>query len=162
MSLRTDLTEDERDLLASLLARADKDPKTSCREWSRGKTTAGYGVVTFEEKPVYVHRLIAMLVLGLVAASGLCVLHRCDNPSCINPEHLFLGTQGDNMKDAARKGRKANKLSPENVIEIKRDLQQGKTHKALATRFAVSRTTISHIAHGKTWSHIIVPDVRAA
>lgn len=75
-----------------------------CWIWPRGKTTAGYGVVRVNRKPIYVHRLTWQQYFGSIP-QGMCVLHSCDNPPCFNPDHLFLGTNHDNMVDKSLKGR---------------------------------------------------------
>lgn len=77
---------------------------TGCLEWT-GKRHKGYGVTTFgRNSTVFTHRKVWMLTFGAIPA-GLCVLHRCDNPPCCNPDHLFLGTALDNARDRTAKGR---------------------------------------------------------
>jgi hypothetical protein len=76
-----------------------------CWNWTGGLTSAGYGRVHFITRNVGVHRLAAHLWLGMSMDSEEFVCHRCDNPKCFNPEHLFLGTQKDNMQDCSRKHR---------------------------------------------------------
>src|SRR6185437_15023961 len=91
---------------------------------------------------------------------GLCVLHRCDNPPCVNVEHLFIGTQTDNMADMKRKSRQAKgrrfpqaKLSPESVAEIRsRYASGGVTHQTLADEFHVARQTIGDVIAKKYWA----------
>jgi len=78
--------------------------ETGCWNWTKGKMPFGYGVVTFQQKQIRTHRLSWMIHRGKIPA-GMCVCHRCDNPSCINPDHLFLGTFGDNNRDMKAKGR---------------------------------------------------------
>lgn len=80
-----------------------------CREWQRGKTTAGYGVFWHKPdagpvKPLYTHRLAYTLSKGEIP-TGLVVIHACDNPACVEPSHLSIGSQKDNMRDMAQKGR---------------------------------------------------------
>lgn len=81
------------------------DPKTGCWNWTGTTNNHGYGVMTYSGKQVYCHRLSAHFYLKFDLKSDLQVLHRCDNPACFNPKHLFIGTQSDNLKDMARKGR---------------------------------------------------------
>lgn len=71
-----------------------------------GANNNGYGLVGYGGRLVYAHRLSYLLHKGLIPA-GLCVLHKCDNPACINPKHLFLGSYSDNQLDAVRKNRHA-------------------------------------------------------
>jgi len=73
-----------------------------CWEW-KGARAAGYGRVKLGRQVVSVHRVVAQMVYGIKRGQDAC--HRCDNKICCNPEHLFVGTRSDNMKDAARKGR---------------------------------------------------------
>ena len=82
-----------------------KITKDGCWEYTFGRTTAGYGTIWWNEKDQYVHRLSAELYLPDFKKE-LCVLHKCDNPACFNPAHLFLGTKRDNYEDAIKKGRR--------------------------------------------------------
>ena len=90
------------------------------------------------------------------------VLHECDNPICVNPDHLFLGTKADNNRDRAKKGRSArgenhpkSKLVPEQVLEIRRlNREEGWTHRKLATHFGVGKGSIQGILNGSHWSHL--------
>lgn len=91
---------------ASVVARIIRRLKTngSCMEWTGAKSLLGYGRIKVNGRLELPHRLMWELVNGAIP-DGLCVLHKCDNPPCINPTHLFLGTKSDNMQDAAAKGR---------------------------------------------------------
>jgi hypothetical protein len=80
--------------------------KTGCHIWVGSKSQYGYGKFYFEGKDVRAHRVSWILTKGKIAENCL-VLHKCDNPSCVNPNHLFLGTQKDNMQDMINKGRNA-------------------------------------------------------
>lgn len=86
---------------------------SSCLCWSAARSKAGYGVFRLDGKNVLAHRLAYCDANGLVPADikGLEVRHKCDNPPCFNPDHLEIGTHGDNMRDASRRGRM--KKSPE-------------------------------------------------
>src|ERR1043166_7633701 len=75
-----------------------------CWIWQGAKTTLGYGQVCINYKLIYAHRLVWELTVGPIP-KGMNVLHRCDNPPCVNPLHLFLGTQMDNVLDCRKKGR---------------------------------------------------------
>lgn len=92
------------------------DSAFGCWEWMSSKTPLGYGQFSIGNFPRYAHRLAYELWRGVIPA-GMSVLHTCDNPSCVNPDHLWLGTQADNMRDRRAKGwhlkdRAAKRLSP--------------------------------------------------
>jgi hypothetical protein len=99
-------------------------------------------------------------------ADGLFVCHKCDNPPCCNPAHLFIGTHQDNMDDCRAKGRKARvrgskrgqaKLSEWQAKDILRSVAEGVTHQSLARKYGVSRTLIGRVANGKLWTHVPGP-----
>lgn len=81
------------------------DPATGCWNWTGSKGPHGYGQKFFQGRLHAVHRLAAHFYLRFDLNSPLRILHRCDNPSCFNPKHLFIGTQLDNIRDCIRKGR---------------------------------------------------------
>lgn len=89
----------------------------------------------------------------------LKVLHSCDTPTCVNPAHLFIGTQSDNMKDCGAKGR-SGKKGERNIMAVLSDVQvrtirqSGKSYDDLMAEFEVSRSTISSIKTRRTWSHL--------
>jgi hypothetical protein len=100
---------------------------------------------------------------------GLCVLHRCDNPKCVNPQHLWLGTQGDNAADSKAKGRSTHqrgelsgmaKLTTSKVLQIRKLAgQPGHSQRSLGRRFGVHHATIWLIVTGKRWGHITSMEV---
>jgi hypothetical protein len=94
----------------------DKIVKTNgCWIWIGGKTKAGYGSIRINSKHKFAHRYMYEITYGKLF-NGIEVLHKCDNPSCVNPQHLIAGTHADNMRDAINKGR------------INRDEETGKYH----------------------------------
>lgn len=108
------------------------------------------------ERTVYAHRRAWTLRNGPIP-SGMRVCHHCDNPPCVNPTHLFLGTDGDNMRDAAIKGRIGNhvkKLTPECIRGIRELGAAGMTRREIAAIFRVSAHVISEILLGKAWAHV--------
>lgn len=123
-----------------------------CWVWQGATFVDGYGKFWDGEKQVKAHRW----VMGMPEQ---CVLHTCDNPLCVNPEHLFLGTRGDNNTDCFVKGRNARgfrlpqtKLSDEQVREIRRSPVSGRQ---LALRLGVSRSHITSIRRGEKRGHVI-------
>lgn len=133
---------------------------SGCWEWQGARTTKGYGTITLGRKSFYVHRLMFELLNG--DPGKLLVCHHCDNPSCFNPDHLFLGTSSDNQKDAFIKGRHKPPPSKgekngfakldEEKVQIIRDLHDGGfSNKEIAKYFDVTPENISSILTGKTW-----------
>jgi hypothetical protein len=140
--------------------------QTGCWEWTGHKDECGYGRIQRGDRLVRLHRESWKDANGPIP-DGLCVCHRCDNPCCINLEHLFLGTHADNMRDKAEKGRvvfnprfgednPCAKLTSVEVVAIKRDLRHGVTRRALAEKHKVTVSNIDTIANGLTWRHIEV------
>jgi hypothetical protein len=139
-----------------------------CWIWKRSKIKKGYGHPKFKGKSIYAHRLSYLTFVGEIS-NNLFVLHTCDNPACVNPKHLFLGTNQDNMNDKVNKNRQAkgedhgrSKLLKKEVNEIRilwsaelAKRARGKaiqlTQKELAKRFKVDRATISRIVNNRRW-----------
>lgn len=130
-----------------------------CWNWKACKDKDGYGFFKFRLKQDKAHRVMWILIHGEIP-EGLCVCHKCDNPSCVNPDHLFLGTNHDNMLDKARKnrnpfGEKVNthKFDEKTVLEIVRLYRTGLyRQKDLGKMFGVYQSTIGRIVRGDTWA----------
>ena len=140
---------------------------SGCLEWMGRRNKQGYGTMRGQ----YVHRLSWMLRCGPIA-DGECVLHHCDNPSCVKavadergPAHLFLGSRADNMVDMWSKGRgtvpklrgsahHAAKLTERDVLVIRRELEARTPLSVLAKRYSVSISTISLVRRGRIWRHV--------
>ena len=139
----------------------------TCWEWigaKMGKGLAyGYGKIGeggHRGKSLYAHRLAYELFVGPIP-EGMRVLHHCDNPGCVNPQHLFLGTQADNLEDMTMKGRRARgehqgaaKLTQEQVQEIRERYQAHSSEfgsTALGRRYGVSHSIILGIVKGQRW-----------
>ena len=156
----------------SFWARVDRiSSPNGCWHWTGGKKPNGYGCISFQSKRWLTHRL-AYFLSNKIHPGDMFVCHSCDQPSCCNPSHLFLGSNSDNIIDATKKGRhKCNfkddriervqsgvypsqKLTVENVNDIKTLLSSGMTHKDIAKIFCVSRPTITCINSGRTWWHV--------
>ena len=130
---------------------------STCWDWTGCHSTNGYGKVSFNNKSDYAHRVIWQLVFGPIP-DGLFVCHHCDNKSCVNPDHLFLGTPNDNIQDAVKKGRTAkgearpdSVLTEADVIAIR---SSNLTHTELAKKFGICRQHVSDVQRGIKWGHL--------
>lgn len=136
----------------------DKGTENQCWEWVGHRLPKGYGTFGLGKDSFYAHRVSWIVAYGDIP-SGMMVLHKCDNPPCCNPHHLFLGTNDDNMKDRDEKGRVAKgekngmaKLSKLDVQEIRRQYSTGTTtQKELGSVFGVTRSTIGFIVNDQRW-----------
>ena len=139
-------------------SRVDRNA-AGCWNWDGVKPQKEYGRMKIAGKTWLAHRLAWVLTHGDIPPK-LWVLHSCDNPSCVNPAHLFLGTPLDNTTDAMEKGRMAirerhpwTRLTWRSVEEIRAALRAGETQIAVGKRFGVSNSTVSLIARNKAWNH---------
>jgi hypothetical protein len=134
--------------------------ENGCWTWKGYKRPGGYGEAYFGVRPnrerILAHRLAYEVTKGDPGA--LLVCHTCDEPSCVNPEHLFLGTIQDNMDDRNRKGRQARgerngpaKLTEDQVRAIRADPRM---NTEIAKDYGVFETTVSTIKHRRTWKHV--------
>lgn len=132
-----------------------------CWDWRLTKS-GKYGRLFYCGKVIPAHRASYLIHRGDIP-SNLFVLHKCDNPICTNPDHLFLGTTSDNHRDMIAKNRsnpprgeraRASKLTEEKVKEIRRLLALGVMAIRIANDLGVHKTTVSDIKLGKTWKHI--------
>lgn len=151
----------ETPLEVRLWRRVTRGETDTCWEWTGYRNPKGYGhIQTASPRRVMrlAHRVAWELTHGPIP-DGLSVLHRCDNPPCCNPRHLFLGTVQDNNADMRAKGRQARgggvpqaKLTPEKAREIEaRYLRGGVLQKELAAEYGVHQMTVSRIVRGKQW-----------
>lgn len=141
------------------------EPNTGCWIWGGASHPTGYGRFCYKYKLDYAHRWSYKIFNGEIPISdsyhGTCVLHKCDNPFCVNPDHLFLGTQGENMHDRNKKARDArglkhgrSKLSERDISIIFELNQSGATNVDIASKLNVSPTTVRNVVLGITWSHL--------
>lgn len=153
------------DKFLSSVGFSDED---SCWNWLAGKYTTGYGYfyINDEKKIVLAHRFGYEIVFGDIPAN-LEICHKCDNPSCVNPNHLFLGTHRDNMIDAVRKGRMNptlpdnrgenhgnHKLTESDIIDIRNKYYCGESQGDIAGSYSINQSTVSRIVNGVRWKHI--------
>ena len=138
-----------------------------CWEWTAGRDANGYGSFWLPDKKrmVVAHRAAYAELVGSIP-TDMCVLHTCDNRTCVNPAHLFLGTRLDNNRDRAAKRRNSSdkrrgsdnglaKLTDVDVVEIRRLYSSGRlSQQTIACMFRVSQTTVSSIVLRKTWTHV--------
>lgn len=123
-----------------------------CWYWE-GARVAQYGQIKVSNKNVLAHR-VSMLIHGKEVPDGLDVLHSCDNPLCVNPDHLFVGDHKANMADKTAKGRAPSKLTAEQVRAIKKALSAGQSCNSLAIQFGVVPHTIRDIRDNVTWRQV--------
>ena len=128
-----------------------KQMESGCHEWQAGQARGGYGKFQLVGKTVTAHRMAYELFVAPIP-DGLCVLHRCDNRLCVNPEHLFLGDLADNIKDMDKKQRRGTKsrLTYADAEQIKQMLVDRYSQETIAKKFNVNQTTISRIKLGKS------------
>ena len=132
------------------------EPNSGCWLWEAGMTN-GYGCFYWSGQAVRAHRASYELYKGPIP-EGLQVLHKCDVPMCVNPDHLFIGTHDDNMADQVSKNRHAfggkNGMAKLTETQARAISQSGKTVSSLAMEFNVSKTSIYRIKQKKAWQHI--------
>jgi hypothetical protein len=133
------------------------DPNSGCWLWEGAVDSFGYGQFWHEGKMVGAHRFSFEKKTG-VAPGDMLVLHKCHNPHCVNPGHLYLGTNRQNAGDKVRAGRQAKgvghgcaKLTEAEVLEI---LSTGGTNKVIAKQFGVSGSLVGQIKSKKRWTHL--------
>lgn len=141
----------ERRMYERIDKRLMPEPNSGCHLWMGTTGDNGYGRITLpaargKAKIGLVHRLVMERSLGRKLLRNEFVCHKCDNPPCANPDHLFVGTQADNMRDCALKNRAPGaRLSTSQATEIRALRAQGHKNGALAKRFGVHRDTTSRI-----------------
>ena len=141
-------------------SKVDKSGPDDCWEWTAVRHPFGYGKIKVTGQYEYAHRVA--YTLERQSPGDDLVLHTCDNPSCVNPNHLYLGDHSDNAQDAFDRGRgyRRSDLTEKDVREIKRLLARSdKTHKEIASEFGVVASCISNISTGRNWSHVELKEV---
>lgn len=137
------------------------DKSGDCWLWTGCRSKAGYGLFSYRNRLISAHRA-AFIAFRCEDPSGKVVCHKCDTPACCNPDHLFLGTQGDNIRDMHSKGRAgcagvkgskhhSAKLTEADILSIRSSACDAST---LADQYGITRTSIYLIRSRKTWRHI--------
>lgn len=145
------------------------DKSDDCWIWTGCKTGNGYGAIRVNTKQKSAHRVSWELANGQNIPQGMVVLHSCDNPLCVRPSHLSIGTTDENSKDMARKGRASRSgpkmpaagerngsaiLTENDVRQIRIQQSQGQSAKQLAAQYGVTDISVRNIVRGKTWKHV--------
>lgn len=152
-----------------LRKRAKVDQDTGCINWTAAKTKNGYGQISIEGRVYYTHR-VSLAIKTQSNLVGVFACHVCDNPSCINPDHLFPGSHGDNMRDMfGKKGtsiikpawdsvrgekNKLARFTAEVAKEIRNRYDAGERPSVLAREFGVRPTCVCNIGKRRNWKHI--------
>lgn len=131
-----------------------------CWEWQRSTFGGGYGRFMVDRCLMPASKAAYLFYKGDVP-DGMYVCHKCDNPKCVNPDHLFLGTPAENSKDMVEKDRQAkgenngnSRLTETQVIQIRQLRRDGLSSRKIGTMFDVSTTTVLNIEHEKQWRHV--------
>ena len=131
-----------------------------CWDWVGSQNGHGYGTFMLNKKPEKAHRMAYFYTVGDIP-DGLCVCHTCDNRLCVNPDHLFAATQGQNLADMKAKNRHPhgsnhwNSKLTEGDVKVIRDLvSEGMKNSVVARFFEISHTNVGHVVTRNTWPHV--------
>lgn len=147
--------------VARFWSKVNVSDRTSCWEWTGSILPSGYGEFSINHRNCRAHRIAYEFMTGEEVPEGMSVCHSCDNPKCVNPSHLWVGTHIENMRDMDRKGRRRAPrgterpnaiLNEDDVREIRRRYETGRvTHLQMATEYGVHKTTITRIVNRQNW-----------
>lgn len=136
------------------------DPETGCHNWNRAKTSKGYGAIVVNRRTLPAHRVSYELANGTISDESF-VLHNCDNPSCINPAHLRLGTHDENMHDKVLRSRVPagenhynSKITADQAVEIMKLFGEGKTADQVSSITGINKGTINNVKYGGCWNDV--------
>ena len=147
------------------------EPMSGCWLWTGAQSSSGYGHLTVEGRSVKAHRFSYEVHNGPISdvagqdCRGACVIHSCDNPLCVNPRHLRVGSHVENMRDKADRGRvvsnpllgdkhQNSKLTSEKVRRLRTMAANGLGPVSIGRALGVSHAAISSVLTGRTWSHV--------
>lgn len=158
-------TEEERKAfeVARFWSHVEVGEYNTCWRWTAKKNQSGYGYFASGGRNVFAHRYAYRLTHRSPIADDLVVRHVCDNPECVNPAHLRIGTYSDNRKDMFTRGRgpdrkgekhPLSRLTTEQVLEIRQAAAMGETHANIASRYGMARQYIGKIVNRITWTHV--------
>lgn len=159
-----------RSLASRFWAQVSPEPTSGCWLWAGSLACDGYGKISVGGSSSRSHRNvpathIALLIVGRPVSRGMFACHKCDNRACVNPDHLFVGSCRDNVRDALLKGRRLavgnvgaanpkSKLSAGDIPEIRRLIAERVSAAKIGARFGVHAQSIHQIAWGITWRHV--------
>jgi transposase-like protein len=146
-------------LSAQFEAFTHPEPNSGCWLWGGSVDRRGYGQMRVTGKTLRYASHVALELDGRPVPKGMCACHHCDNPACVNPAHLFVGTPKENTRDMMRKGRhvpppRTCKLTPDDVRAIRLRLASGEAGTRIAAAFGVGHPSIYAIKAGRTWREV--------
>lgn len=147
-------------------AKVSPEPNSGCWLWCGGANQQGYGLIRVRDRGQKLATHISLELAGRPLPAGMLACHRCDNPPCVNPDHLFAGSPQDNAQDAKAKGRSSPPpilrgsnnpgatCTEDDVLHIRESRANGETLTAIAARMGMKKSAVGYIAQGKTWRHV--------
>jgi hypothetical protein len=142
------------------MCKVNNSNEGGCWHWQAGTNDDGYGKFRWGKQMIGSHRASYMIFVGDIPENKI-IAHKCDNPPCVNPDHLWLADIIENVQDRDRKLRTGRgeknrhaKLKESQVMEIKKLIEQGKNNTQIAAFYPVDRSVISRIRHKKAWSFV--------
>jgi hypothetical protein len=137
------------------IEKVSPEPNTGCWLWTACRDRDGYGLIRIDGKNVRANRFSLENAIGAALPPGIQACHTCDQPDCVNPDHLYAGTNSDNQLDVVRRQRSSRmKLSVDDVKVIKRRRKAGERPSVLAREYGVSDSLIANIMSGYKWRHV--------